>query len=175
MVNFVALLRGINVNGVKIEMVKLQQAFESIGLQNVKTVLATGNVVFQTDRLDKVELKEEIERMLCEVFSYEAWIVLIGEKEVMEMVQQYPFDETNKDRNPYLIFSADSEVLKMLSKLPFDQVEERIQLGNSVLYWYVKKGETLSSPFGKEIGKSKYKPYITSRNIRTMHKVLKLF
>ena len=103
----------------KLKWLKLQQAFESIGLQNVKTVLATGNVVFQTDRLDKVELKEEIERMLCEVFSYEAWIVLIGEKEIMEMVQQYPFDETNKDRNPYLIFSADSEVLKMSIQAAF--------------------------------------------------------
>ena len=144
-------------------------------MQNVKTVLATGNVVFRTDRLDKVELKAEIEQMLCEVFSYEAWIVLIGENEVMEMVQQYPFDETNEDRNPYLIFSTDSEILKRLSERSFGHAEERVQLGNGVLYWDVKKGKTLSSIFGKEIGKSKYKPYITSRNLRTMHKVLKLF
>jgi uncharacterized protein (DUF1697 family) len=45
---YVAFLRGINVGGSKsVKMADLQAAFESMGFRSVRTVLASGNVVFE--------------------------------------------------------------------------------------------------------------------------------
>lgn len=45
--SYVAFLRGINVGGhAVIRMSELQRAFEGLGFENVRTVLASGNVIF---------------------------------------------------------------------------------------------------------------------------------
>jgi uncharacterized protein (DUF1697 family) len=53
MVRYAAFLRGINVGGHrKIKMETLRQQFESLELQNVKTLLNSGNVLFETPEAD---------------------------------------------------------------------------------------------------------------------------
>ena len=45
-IRYVALLRGINMIGRKVvPMTELAELFSSLGFQNVKTLLATGNVI----------------------------------------------------------------------------------------------------------------------------------
>ena len=45
---FVAFLRGINVGGHIVKKEKLQEAFNSLGFQNVVTFKQSGNVIFET-------------------------------------------------------------------------------------------------------------------------------
>ena len=40
------------------------------------------------------------------------------------------------------------------------------------MYWEVVKGRTTDSPFGKSTTKTRYKPTITTRNLRTLGKML---
>jgi uncharacterized protein (DUF1697 family) len=48
---YVAFLRGINVGGSKsVKMADLRTAFEAMGFQSVRTVLASGNVIFEAER-----------------------------------------------------------------------------------------------------------------------------
>jgi len=59
MSTYVAFLRGINVGGHRrIKMAELRQAFESSGFQKVKTLLATGNVVFESPKTDAQSLTQ---------------------------------------------------------------------------------------------------------------------
>jgi hypothetical protein len=44
--------------------------------------------------------------------------------------------------------------------------------GDGVPYWNPVKGTTLETPFAKLLGKPRYKPTTTSRNLRTLHKLL---
>ena len=72
---YVALLRGINVNGVKILSVDLAELFRTLGFTEVKTVLASGNVRFDSEATDAAAtdtatLKATIDRALRERFSY---------------------------------------------------------------------------------------------------------
>ena len=61
MAEYVAFLRGINVGGNnKIGMEELRQAFMSVGFAGVKTVLASGNVIFETQKT-KADLAQAIE------------------------------------------------------------------------------------------------------------------
>ena len=41
-----------------------------------------------------------------------------------------------------------------------------------MLYWNPVKGTTVQTPFAKLIGKAKYKPVTTNRNLRTLQKIL---
>ena len=43
----------------------------------------------------------------------------------------------------------------------------------SVIYWQVPKNHTLDSTIGKTMGKKRYKSSTTTRNIRTLAKVLR--
>ena len=66
---YIALLRGINVGGNNIiKMVDLKLAFEEMEFSNVKTYIQSGNVIFSSDRKNKVELTDEIEKKLLEKF-----------------------------------------------------------------------------------------------------------
>ena len=59
---YVAFLRGINVGGhVLIKMADLKKAFEMMGFENVRTILASGNVVFEYDQTDKKALTKKVE------------------------------------------------------------------------------------------------------------------
>ncbi len=48
-----------------------------------------------------------------------------------------------------------------------------MQAGAGVLYWEVERGMTLKSRFGKSTGAPKLKAFTTTRNLRTLHKLLK--
>ena len=61
----VALLRGINVGGRKlIKMEKLVRIFDAVGFANVRTLIASGNVVFDAPQPDVNRLAKTIEKHL---------------------------------------------------------------------------------------------------------------
>lgn len=49
---------------------------------------------------------------------------------------------------------------------------EKTARGDGVVYWRVPKGFTLDSTIGKAMGKTRYKSSTTTRNLRTLTKVL---
>ncbi|MGL4255586.1 MAG: DUF1697 domain-containing protein, partial [Microbacterium sp.] len=49
MAAWVALLRGVNVGGITIRNADLAEVFGDLGFDAVRTVLASGNIVFETD------------------------------------------------------------------------------------------------------------------------------
>jgi len=49
---------------------------------------------------------------------------------------------------------------------------ESITPSEGALFWQVPKGRSADTPFAKRAAKAKYKPVITTRNLRTMHKIL---
>ena len=173
---YVALLRGINVGGIRINMGELAEVFADLGLQSVQTVLASGNVVFSTTRLEPGALKRSIEAALGKRFGYDAWIVLVTMAELARAVDGFPFEEHAEDRQPYVVFASDTQILTELIRLaPTLDVEvEQIQQGPGVLYWQVQRGQTLKSNFGKAASAARYKSTTTTRNLRTLRKIVAL-
>ena len=61
---YLALLRGINVGGKnKVPMAELKACFEELGCENVRTYIASGNVMFESNK-SSAELTEEIQEAL---------------------------------------------------------------------------------------------------------------
>lgn len=109
-VRHVALLRGVNVNGITIRSAELQALFVELGFGAVRTVLASGNVLFDTDETDTAALRQRIEQALRERFGYEAWIVLLAQATVARMAAGYPFERVDEERHPYIVFGSDPEI-----------------------------------------------------------------
>jgi uncharacterized protein (DUF1697 family) len=51
--------------------------------------------------------------------------------------------------------------------------DELVERGDGVIYWQVSRSGTLGSTIGKTMGKKRYKSSTTTRNLRTIDKVLK--
>src|SRR5579871_5313649 len=74
---YVALLRGINVGGNnKVEMAKLKRTFEQLGLLDVRTFIASGNVVFRASTADRRGLTTTIEAQIEADFGLKVKVLL---------------------------------------------------------------------------------------------------
>ena len=170
---YVVLLRGINVGGINIKMADLRETIEAAGFGGVKTVLASGNVLVDSgDEAPKV--KDAFQAALRERFGYEAWVLVYPQSVIAEIAAAYPFDASNAEKQPYVIFSEDGVSAEELAAVgELDPDVERVELGpHGVLFWEVTKGETLHSKLGKASSKAKYKSTTTTRNLRTVLKLL---
>src|SRR4051812_43882360 len=93
MAQFAAFLRGINVGGHRITNEELRVACEAVGLQDVATFRASGNVVFNTeDGEDPDAIVDRIETGLGETLGYEVPVFLRSATEVREIARHQPFE-----------------------------------------------------------------------------------
>jgi uncharacterized protein (DUF1697 family) len=90
---YAAFLRGINVGGHRpLKMADLRAALEDLGLQDVRTVLASGNVVFEAaGEGDESALAARIERQLDGLFGYPIRVVLRRLEDLQRLVASAPF------------------------------------------------------------------------------------
>ena len=90
------------------------------------------------------------------------------------IVDAYPFEREVEGYQSYVTFVADAAVLDELAALGEGAgPDEKISRGDGVIYWQVPKGATLDSTIGKTMGKPRYKSSTTTRNLRTLAKVLR--
>jgi len=174
MVRYIALLRGVNVGGITVRSAELRDLFESLGFGGVRTVLASGNVAFDADRADAAALKREIESALGERFGYEAWIVLVTRDELERIVEAFPFDADDAERQPWVVFASEASALDDVLETAgeTDPDVDPLARGDGVAYWNPVKGTTVDTPFAKVLAKPRFKPTTTNRNLRTLRKLL---
>ncbi|MGD1170470.1 DUF1697 domain-containing protein [Mycobacterium seoulense] len=173
MTEYAAFLRGVNVGGVNLKMAEVARALTGAGFTNVRTILASGNVVLES-RAGAAAVRKKAEATLRERFGYDAWVLVYDLATVRAVVDAYPFEPEVDGYQSYVTFVADKGVLDELATLGEGAgPHERIGVGAGVIYWQVPKGGTLDSTIGKTMGKPRYKSSTTTRNLRTLAKVLR--
>lgn len=166
----VAFLRGINVGNIRIKMSDLKLAFEELGHTDVSTILATGNVLFNSS--ESLEIcKANIQKKLSETFHYEAFAQVYSIEKISQVLSSCSLEES-EGYHLYVIFVETPTAIELLKLASKDLDTREIQYLDDVIFWKVVKGETLLTPFSKEIAKAKYKPVSTMRNIQTIRKLL---
>jgi len=170
MTRYVALLRGVNVGGVTVKMADLAEVVRGLGYDEVTTVLASGNVLFTTTDAASTA-KKKLEAALRERFGYEAWVHVLTEDAIRTIVAGYPFPRSD-ERHAYVVFAVKPEVRAELLAVELDDAVEQAQAGDGVIYWSVPKGSTLDSAMGKAQSAARHKPWITTRNLNTLEKLL---
>jgi uncharacterized protein (DUF1697 family) len=173
MTRYAAFLRGVNVGGLNMKMADVAAALTDAGFTDVKTILASGNVVLDSGTT-AAKARTKAEAALRDAFGYDAWVLVYDLKTVGAVAEAYPFEAEVDGYQSYVTFVSDPAVLDELAALA-DAAgpEEKIARGDGVLYWQVPKNSTLDSTIGKTMGKKRYKSSTTTRNLRTLAKVMK--
>jgi uncharacterized protein (DUF1697 family) len=88
-----AFLRAINVGGRTVTMVELRRLFEALGLKDVETFIASGNVIFASPSTGIAALPQRIEDHLHKSLGYEVKVFVRTESEVAAIAQYKPFTD----------------------------------------------------------------------------------
>ena len=72
-------------------MADLKQAFESIGLKQVKTYIQSGNIVFKSEE-DITFLKERIQSEIKNVFGFDVPVMLRTHEEFINITKRCPYE-----------------------------------------------------------------------------------
>lgn len=174
---YVALLRGINVGGhKKVPMAELKKAFEKAGFTHVRTLLNTGNVVFESTAANSDELLKTISAMLEATFTFSIPVILRPLSEIREIISANPFKEINvtPQTRLYVTFLADPP--KNSIAIPYtspDASFKILSILNDTVFSVLdlSKTQTVDTMriLEKESGKN-----ITTRNWNTVVKIGKM-
>jgi uncharacterized protein (DUF1697 family) len=172
----VALLRGINVGGANIiKMDALRESFESLGFSSVRTLLASGNVVFGTADPDARKLERGIEKVLSRNHRYAAKVVVrtFGEYDRM-MRAMPPRWGSDKALRYYVIFLRHAiDRPSLLRELEVNEGIEELRYVPGALLWSARLDKLTASKMSRVIAKPIYQD-MTVRNLNTARKIHEL-
>lgn len=171
---YVALLRGINVGGHnKIKMEELREMFSTLGFENIKSYINSGNVIFDARKTKNEILVTKIEKAIQKSFSLSIKVVVRESAEIKDLATKNPFkDKMSADNNLFVAFLSD--------ELPSDKQElllsnnnefEQFAIVNQDVFCLSKKGFR-DGLIGKKYIDNKLKTSATVRNWRTVNKLL---
>lgn len=172
---YIALLKGINVGGNHlIKMDALKKMFEDMGYKNIRTLLQSGNVIFDAAKAKNDALKKKIETFLDKELGYKVAVVIRSMDEIEKIIAAYPFSKI-KDHEICRIFVSflDAEPDKAGTK-------EFIALSNKNEIYHIEgmnvyllcRESFLDSLIAKNIVEKKLKVKATTRNRATVNKLL---
>jgi uncharacterized protein (DUF1697 family) len=117
---YVALLRGINVGGHKqVSMAGLRDLLTKLGFASPQTILQSGNVVFQSQRRDSVQLERLLEQEVKKKLDLQADFIVRTAEECKAIVAGNPFrKEAQRDPGHLLVlFFKDAPETKSVDAL----------------------------------------------------------
>jgi len=175
---YVALLRGINVGGKnKVPMAGLKKCFEALGFNRVSTYIASGNVLFESDR-PAFEVKAQIEKALPESFKLDDHLIkvlLLTRLQLQTVIDNKPegFGEQPEKYHSDVIFLIDldpASVIPLFS--PWEGVD-RVWPGPGVIYSQRLSSRRTRSRLNKIMAAPAYQS-MTIRNWNSTFRLLEL-
>jgi len=175
---YAAFLRGINVGEKQIKMDKLKDAFNAWGYHNVSTILASGNIIFDTQSADPKAVRQIITNGIKTAFGFEVSVFIRSIEELMLLTAKNPFAGFNESAQTKLYVTfLDQKVIPEI-KIPYQSLGEKLVI-LSVTDREIFSVVTLTMDFGtsgmmvfleKEFGSE-----LTTRNWNTTIKILDLY
>ncbi|WP_232324870.1 DUF1697 domain-containing protein [Halobacillus mangrovi] len=118
MANYIAFLRGINVGGHnKLKMAELRSALETLGLENIKTYIQSGNVLFESNETQE-RLQGQIHAKIEKEFGISSPVIIRTNEELRQMIHECPFSE-HKIKEADASSKGECLHVAMLSRVPF--------------------------------------------------------
>lgn len=174
MIEIAGFLRGINVGGHhKVPMADLRAQLTQLGCINTRTLLNTGNFVFETEQKNIQELESTIEESLSESFGFPIPVMLIPKKEISGLVDENPFEKINVHKDTRLYVSFLKDLPKVKVNLPYfseDKTFEIISAKDKIVLSVLDLAKS-NTPKGMDDLEKLYGKNITTRNWNTIVKV----
>ena len=176
MISYIAFLRGINVSGHKIiKMADLAKMFTDMKFKNVKTYIASGNVLFESNEKDVSKLEAKIEKEILKTFGFDVVVFVRTREELENIVKLNPFAKIKIEKPKFYVLFMKEKFTKL--KLPFFSekyaVEVIAALDNN--FFCVARPDVVGSGGGANLFIEKeHKIPATTRNWNTIIKIMNL-
>jgi uncharacterized protein (DUF1697 family) len=173
MARYVAFLRAINVGGHTVKMAELKRLFEEMGLAEVATFIASGNVIFESRAKDVAGLERKIEKGLAKALGYEVATFLRSTKELAAVAEHDPFP-ARRDDTTYVAFLR--EPLSAAARetlMGYRSEEDDFHVHGREVYW-LPSGRSSDSKFSGAVLEKALRMPATMRNMTTVRKLAAL-
>ncbi|MEN3748561.1 DUF1697 domain-containing protein [Sphingomonas sp. HF-S3] len=171
-----ALLRGVNLNGRKLPSADLKAIVESLGYGDVRTLLASGNVLFATDEPEDV-IVARLEAAFA-AYGLTTDVLLRDRAGIQAAIDANPFVEEAADHPSHLlvVFHREPFPPSALERIPdHHRGPERLQAIGRELYIDFLGSETMrESKLDQAMRKARFPAIATARNWNTVGKLLAL-
>ena len=175
MTRFIALLRGINVGGHrKIKMDDLKEMLVLANLENISTYIQSGNVIFDAELNDKANLSALISKQIEATFGFDVPVIIRSPEELRKALAGFPFQEKEGWKG-YISFVAnepDSETKKQWISSSSDI--EKLAVGGNHLFSLVNKQSDEKPQFSNTFVEKTVGVPATTRNLRTVRKIIEM-
>jgi len=166
MTKYIALLRAVNVGGTgKLPMSDLKSICETAGLKNVRTYIASGNVVFESNQSESA-IKSKLEKALATYANKPVGVIVRSADEMQDVLAGNPFPNAAPNRT-VAIFLDEAPAKTALTEVKNQTVED-LALGRREIYVHYGAGmadSKLKIPAAK-LG--------TARNMNTIAKLVEM-
>lgn len=175
MKQYIALLRGINVGGYrKIRMDDLRKMFREMGHDRVSTYIQSGNVVFSASVSEPSKLDSAIRRQIKKTFGHEVPVMIRTPEEIAAGLARFPFKEKEGWKG-YISFLGGEPIGTTIKELESLSSEiEKFKAGEQILYSLVNKQTDKKTRFSNSFVEKNLGLSSTTRNLRTVRKILEL-
>ena len=170
---YVAFLRGVNISGRVLKMDALRAHCTAIGLTDVETVIASGNVIFSARSGSDAALAKKIEARLHEALGSPVRTFVRTEAEIAALAEYEPFSAAKRKAAKVLLVGfIDEPLVKVAEKtlLSYRCPTDDFLARGRELFWLAKVGQGQSPvfriPMEKQLGR-----LITWRNMNTVQRV----
>jgi uncharacterized protein (DUF1697 family) len=147
---YAAFLRGVNLGKRTVRSADLRAAFADMGFAGVRTLLASGNVLFETGAAETAKLRSTIEDGLEKAFGFKIGVVLRTLDELRAMVASTPFAKVDSsvDANFHVLMFAEA-MSRKLEIAPVAGDYAAVRIDRDAIYFVAYK-----KPDGTYLGRS---------------------
>lgn len=174
MARYIAFFASMNVGGNRLKMAELREVLEREGLEDVETVVASGNVLFSYDDRPTDGLSEMLARMVKEYFRFETFAAVCNAAQVRAAIEDNPFRESGEEKFVHTLFldgEADKDGFAKLLADHAGRGAEKIAKGSRCLYIDYVDGVGSSRLTGDFIER-RIGTRGTARNMRSLQRIL---
>jgi uncharacterized protein (DUF1697 family) len=174
MPRYVAFLGSINVGGNQLKMAELCKALEAQGFENVSTVVASGNVLFDHAMATDPKLEVEIAKIIADRFGIETFAAVRSKTELVAAIAENPFVDDGEEKFVHTLFLEKQPAKADFAKLKMDHEgrgNERMASGTKALHVDFVDGVARSKLTGDFIAR-RLGCRGTARNLRSMRRIV---
>jgi uncharacterized protein (DUF1697 family) len=166
----------VNVGGTgKVSMADLKAAFESAGMESVRTYINSGNVIFEAEGGDRATLTDRLERAVRDRVGLEVGILLKDLRQMRAIVGAIPARWKNDAsmKCDVVFLWKDVDRPDLVDELgPRPGIEDALYVSGAVV-WRVDRKDATRNRLTRMVGTPTYKR-VTVRNCNTARKLLEL-
>ena len=174
MPRYVAFLRAINVGGRIVKMERLRAAFEELGLSQVETFIASGNVIFES-RANAGTLERKIAQHLHKALGYEVTTFIRSDVELGAIAAHGAFPAAKLVAPETTLFigllAAGPSTESQAKLLSYPSKVDEFHFHNRELYWLCRTRASDSEFSGARLEKL-LGLRVTVRNANTINRLL---